>query len=82
MIMYLGVLRKSLKQINHRILTILLSLLPSDKSATPHFHQFGELTAEKRFLFDLLDMFFPASIMEEMFCLLFRKFGNKFATWT
>ena len=35
MIMYLGVLRKSLKQINHRILTILLSFLPSDKSATP-----------------------------------------------
>ena len=26
-------------------------ILPSDKSATPHFHQFGELTAEKRFLF-------------------------------
>ncbi len=24
-------------------------ILPSDKSATPHFHQFGELTAERRF---------------------------------
>ena len=24
-------------------------ILPSDKSTTPHFHQFGELTAEKRF---------------------------------
>ena len=23
--------------------------LPSDKSGTPHFHQFGELAAEKRF---------------------------------
>ena len=26
-------------------------ILPSDKSATPHFHQFGELTAERRFLY-------------------------------
>ena len=49
MIMYLGVLKKGLKQINHRYPTILLYLLPSDKSAMPHFHQFGELTAEKRF---------------------------------
>ena len=24
-------------------------ILPSDKSGTPHFHQFGELAAEKRF---------------------------------
>jgi hypothetical protein len=24
-------------------------VLPSDKRGTPHFHQFGELTAEKRF---------------------------------
>ena len=26
-------------------------ILPSDKSSTPHFHQFGELTAERRFLY-------------------------------
>jgi len=33
-------------------------MLPSDKSGTPHFHQFGELTAEKRFLFanKIIDM--------------------------
>ena len=25
-------------------------VLPSDKHDTPHFHQFGELSAERRFL--------------------------------
>jgi len=34
MIMYLGVLKKGLKQKNRRFPTILLSLLPSDKSVT------------------------------------------------
>jgi len=35
---------------NHLKKSEFLTIQPSDKSATPHFHQFGELIAEKRFL--------------------------------
>ena len=38
--------------LNTRVFCI---ILPSDKSATRHFYQFGELTAERRFLFANLD---------------------------
>jgi len=36
--------------LNTRVFCI---ILPSDKRGTHHFHQFGELTAEKRFLFGI-----------------------------
>ena len=45
--------------------TLILSLLPSDKTSTPHFHQFGELTAERRFLFAFGSIFRTNSTIDD-----------------
>ena len=51
MLMIIRINIKLLHKVRNNMRT--LYFLPSDNSTMPHFHQFGELTAERRFLFEL-----------------------------